>query len=165
MTEGNRYMRIIGIKSATKDIVSKVRKSFLEICEYGEPTSGTLIIINDFPMQKKGKIPSDKQAYNRDSWLNLQFVGDWKADRTDLNRVVPKMVDALMDEVIKSEQNDTGIPSEEKIAGIKGYWNADNGKASPETVFGGNYPRLRLLKKKYDPENIFNKWYAIEPAV
>ncbi|KAG9041417.1 hypothetical protein FS837_012282 [Tulasnella sp. UAMH 9824] len=31
-------------------------------------------------------------------------------------------------------------------------------------LFGTNYPRLQEIKKKYDPELVFNKWFAIRPA-
>ena len=31
-------------------------------------------------------------------------------------------------------------------------------------VFGDNYPRLQEVKKKYDPELVFNRWYPIIPA-
>ena len=37
-------------------------------------------------------------------------------------------------------------------------------KNKAEALFGKNYPRLQELKKKYDPENIFNKWFAITPS-
>ena len=37
-------------------------------------------------------------------------------------------------------------------------------KNKAEALFGENYSRLQELKKKYDPENIFNKWFAITPA-
>ena len=37
-------------------------------------------------------------------------------------------------------------------------------KNKAEGLFGKNYPRLQELKKKYDPENIFNKWFAITPS-
>lgn len=30
--------------------------------------------------------------------------------------------------------------------------------------FGGNYKRLREIKKRYDPEVVFNKWFVISPA-
>lgn len=33
-----------------------------------------------------------------------------------------------------------------------------------ELVFGENYPRLQQVKKRYDPDNIFNKWFPITPA-
>ena len=37
-------------------------------------------------------------------------------------------------------------------------------KNKAATLFGDNYPRLQDLKKKYDPENIFNKWFAVTPS-
>ncbi|KAG8978892.1 hypothetical protein FRB90_008273 [Tulasnella sp. 427] len=30
--------------------------------------------------------------------------------------------------------------------------------------FKSNYPRLQEIKKKYDPEGVFNRWFAIKPA-
>jgi hypothetical protein len=31
-------------------------------------------------------------------------------------------------------------------------------------MFGPNYPRMRQVKKKYDPNIRFNKWFTVEPA-
>jgi FAD/FMN-containing dehydrogenase len=33
-----------------------------------------------------------------------------------------------------------------------------------KVAFDKNYPKLQGIKKKYDPENIFNKWFPIMPA-
>ena len=30
--------------------------------------------------------------------------------------------------------------------------------------FGSNYKRLQEIKKKYDPDLVFNKWFVITPA-
>ncbi|KAG9041019.1 hypothetical protein FS837_012816 [Tulasnella sp. UAMH 9824] len=30
-------------------------------------------------------------------------------------------------------------------------------------IFGSNYPRLQEIKKKYDPDMVFNRWFAIQP--
>ena len=39
-----------------------------------------------------------------------------------------------------------------------------NMKDRASSAFGANYPRLQEIKKKYDPENVFNKWFPIAPA-
>jgi hypothetical protein len=31
-------------------------------------------------------------------------------------------------------------------------------------LFGDHYPRLRELKKRFDPELVFSRWNAIAPA-
>jgi hypothetical protein len=37
-------------------------------------------------------------------------------------------------------------------------------KNRAEALFRDKYPRLQELKKKYDPESIFNKWFTITPS-
>ena len=41
---------------------------------------------------------------------------------------------------------------------------AENMADKAGVVFGENYPRLREVKKVYDPDGVFNKWYPIAPA-
>lgn len=36
--------------------------------------------------------------------------------------------------------------------------------AHARRAFGPNYPRLQKLKRTYDPEMIFNKWFCIRPS-
>ena len=31
-------------------------------------------------------------------------------------------------------------------------------------AFGKNYARLQEVKKKYDPDQVWNRWFAIRPA-
>lgn len=38
------------------------------------------------------------------------------------------------------------------------------GQSRARALFGKNYGRLQVLKKKYDPSMIFNKWFVITPS-
>jgi len=31
-------------------------------------------------------------------------------------------------------------------------------------LWGDNYPRLQKVKKQYDPDVVFNRWFPIQPA-
>jgi hypothetical protein len=42
--------------------------------------------------------------------------------------------------------------------------NISTGSEKITDMFGENLPKLRELKKKYDPKFVFNKWYPIAPA-
>jgi len=42
--------------------------------------------------------------------------------------------------------------------------NIPNFDAKARQGFGSNYPRLQQIKKKYDPELFFNRWFPIAPA-
>ena len=33
-----------------------------------------------------------------------------------------------------------------------------------QALFKGNYQRLQAIKRKYDPNVVFNKWFVIDPA-
>jgi FAD/FMN-containing dehydrogenase len=35
----------------------------------------------------------------------------------------------------------------------------------PKDIFGEHYDKLSQIKAKYDPNNVFNKLFAITPAV
>ena len=44
---------------------------------------------------------------------------------------------------------------------------AEDGSApidKSEVNFGSNYKRLQEIKKKYDPDVVFNKWFVIKPS-
>ena len=87
---------------------------------------------------------------------------------------------SLLERVI--EEQARGAP--EKAAAVtkwtKSYWEAvhpfnlggaypnfmmdDEGEARVRAAYGGNYERLSVLKKKYDPENLFRVNQNIHPA-
>jgi FAD/FMN-containing dehydrogenase len=37
-------------------------------------------------------------------------------------------------------------------------------KSESEAIFGSNYTKLQELKKEYDPNVVFSKWFVVTPA-
>lgn len=48
--------------------------------------------------------------------------------------------------------------------GIVENANFASGMEKAEEMFGPNLPRLRELKRRYDPDSVFRKWHYIAPA-
>ncbi|KAK5173813.1 uncharacterized protein LTR77_002494 [Saxophila tyrrhenica] len=60
-----------------------------------------------------------------------------------------------------------GIEGGASVRGRKGavllYGNYDQYDEISKDVYGDNYPRLQKIKAQYDPKNMFNKLFAIQP--
>lgn len=58
-----------------------------------------------------------------------------------------------------------GVEGGAGVRGKKGavmlYGNYDQYDEISKDIFGTNYPELQRLKAKYDPNNLFNKLFAI----
>jgi Berberine and berberine like len=161
---GRRYMNWTALANITLPILQSAVKALVTLHKKnGSSTNRTMIVMNDFALQKGGYVAPDATAFYRKPWFNFQIVADW-ADRVDLDGEMEIWADGLIQEIVNLEENDATIAPEDKRAGKMAYWNASNGKASSERVFGSNYSKLRIIKKKFDPENIFNKWYPIQPS-
>jgi FAD/FMN-containing dehydrogenase len=43
------------------------------------------------------------------------------------------------------------------------YINFAHGDETPEAIYGSSLPKLKQLKKQYDPAGLFNQWFTIKP--
>jgi FAD/FMN-containing dehydrogenase len=67
----------------------------------------------------------------------------------------------------KGTQRKSGQGSEKRssVANLtwkKRYINFGHGDESLEEIYGKSLPRLRELKRKWDPQNRFNQWFNIQ---
>ncbi|EAU84314.1 FAD binding domain-containing protein [Coprinopsis cinerea okayama7 len=126
------------------------------------------VIYEYFPLHKVNSVPVHATAFRRETTPNvlLNFTWEGDKDRTDEARALAK---DIIDDVVAGQ---VGLSNSEKF----GYTNYDTDVAQIDVLssagdtdrskmaFASNYPRLQKLKKQYDPENTFNRWFPITPA-
>jgi FAD/FMN-containing dehydrogenase len=102
-------------------------------------------------------VPKDATAHgHRGSHQNLMIGPFWDDAEDDVttalwSRSIAKKARAEFEQVAG------GVSYTE-------YGNYDHLVADPRVIFGTNFSRLTELKEKYDPENIFDKSYALVPV-
>ena len=138
------------IETAANDLDELMKK-------YGAPAANSRCIIELRSYRRSSVVDSSATAYwSRASGhflaLEVSFneSGPLKDIRSDTK--------ALMDKVRAT------VKSRNPGAGELFNANLGGGMDKAQEMFGGNYPKLRELKKKYDPGFVFDKWYPIQPA-
>lgn len=116
-------------------------------------------------------MPDGGSFANRGFHFNGMIAGSWmKEEHDDKGRQwVRDVVDIFKKEVMKGAQAAAAaqgpVKAEVKAAAPPPlvYGNYDQ-YAEGKMVFGANYARLREVKAEYDPLNVFDKLFPVEPA-
>ncbi|KAH8114450.1 FAD-binding domain-containing protein [Phellopilus nigrolimitatus] len=113
---------------------------------------------------KISSVPSGATAFNNrvpHVWAITNVMWDDEPGAAEKGQGVRELARRLVDVLVSREVN----PEDAKDKAYAGFiGDEDLSVSRSQTLFGDNYPRLQQLKKKYDPELLFNKWYPIEPA-
>lgn len=143
--------------SLRKPEYHSIMQAYEKITSVSNPKARVHIVFEFFPLGKVLSIPQGVTAFRRDPTATFALMVRWKEGYE------PEQEKEVANEAISI------ILNEQKLAGSKGF---GYGNYDPEAVVGDkakaafaeNYPRLQAIKKRYDPEVIFNKWFAITPA-
>jgi hypothetical protein len=120
------------------------------------------VLVEYFFYKKIQSVPNGTCAFKRPTFnYGVAFL-TWKSNTPEKLQLARSIGREFASIVTISQQKYLGAG--EVLHGFGNYAHHPDEDNRVEILFGENYPRLQELKKKYDPENIFNKWFAIIPG-
>lgn len=123
-------------------------ESFTKTCP---DASSSMVAFEFMPYDKVVEVEQTATAFaNRGPYSNILFATGWKEEENDgVCRQFTRMMSQISGAVFERQRGD--------MDGVGEYCNYDGLGITGQGAFGVNYPRLVELKKKFDPENVFNK--------
>ncbi|KAF9008803.1 FAD binding domain-containing protein [Cyathus striatus] len=154
------YMKGLAHNNPNPESIIKAHERVIEIFEAG--TLRPNVLYEYFSLSKINSVRIDATAFQRVPTANVLVAIAWDGSIPDQSDVAREYAYELAD-IISSGQ--IGL----KVTDGVGYSNYDPDSVNSSSnkaklIFGANYSRLQGIKAKYDPDNIFNKWFAITPA-
>ncbi|KAL6234556.1 hypothetical protein BDW75DRAFT_160953 [Aspergillus navahoensis] len=102
------------------------------------------------------EVPVTATAHGHRGHVQNVMIGLYWSDEQDDVRM--EKWSRQIASLVAEERSSHGRPAEGPVTE---YGNYDHLAAHARDVFGVNYARLVQLKKRYDPGNVFNKWYSL----
>jgi len=148
------------------EVAQKVLQTIIKLAE-DRPGFSISCAFEYIPLAKACSVPDDATACIRLPYNNVLCTIRW-SENTEANLRFARDASRQLVNIVL-EANIELTPAENIV-----YGNYD-----PELAVGNNdsesdhkanlmsrehYPRLQALKKKYDPDILFSKWFAITPA-
>ncbi|KAI0751466.1 FAD-binding domain-containing protein [Daedaleopsis nitida] len=144
-----------------RTLLPQVFERLVALSEPEEYTFG--ILMEYFSLHKVNAVPDDATAYRRGLAPNVLTVVYAKEETETSLQFIRDSTHELVALLTGKSEDNLGY----------GNYNPDS-EASPlggsvsaakaDVNFGVNYKRLQEIKKKYDPELVFNKWFVVQPS-
>ncbi|RPD66671.1 FAD-binding domain-containing protein [Lentinus tigrinus ALCF2SS1-7] len=126
-------------------------------------THNIALLLEYFPLAQANAVPDNATAYPRGLSSNVLCLVFAKEDSEEAFKYSRDVAHELTGMIAGKDTNNVGYgnysPDSDALS-TDGTVRASGAEAN----FGSNYKRLQEIKKKYDPELVFNKWFVITPA-
>lgn len=118
------------------------------------------------------KIVMEIRSYGKSSSIPVSAMA-FALRRTAVMGAIEAQYDVSVSDAVMRDEVKTITDKARDVMRKKGLYpegtatfnaNISTGLEKITDMFGENLPRLRELKKKYDPNFVFNKWYPVAPA-
>lgn len=153
------YWRTTSQKSPHYETAAKLLTEVDRIAS--ETTLKPSIMFEYHHVGKLMSVPTSSTPFRRQPTHTVICSFRWDKD-TPGNLDIARESSAKFIEIVKEGQ--PGVTESQSL----GYSNADSELVMDDMkarqVFGEHYVKLQEIKKKYDPEQMFNRWFPIIPA-
>ncbi|KAK6357291.1 hypothetical protein TWF718_001608 [Orbilia javanica] len=168
------YNRIVGTSTQmsyplSADILKKTAQEFKAVVSrHPENLFVSKLMIDLRDYSKIASVPLDATAYaNRRE--GCMIAADFIWDKEELDKEVMQAAKGFMSQVrtwVKEDGEQRGIADVgTHVAATTLYALITDGDEKLVSVFGPNIGRMKELKKKYDPNVMWDKWYPVDPDV
>ncbi|KAI9672910.1 MAG: hypothetical protein M1829_004460 [Trizodia sp. TS-e1964] len=142
--------------------VKKVYDAFVAFITDVPNVGGSIILFEYVDSSKIMSVPLADTAFaNRGDYMNLMILTRWEDPKYDLVcREFAQSIAAMSVAEAAKTRSSNGLQE-----GVGAYANYTDTIGDGRAIYGVNYDRLVVLKKKYDPGNLFNKWHPLVLSV
>ncbi|KAJ3478120.1 hypothetical protein NLI96_g9981 [Meripilus lineatus] len=154
----NYYMKGYTLQpQLAKDLIPKVLSRITELSSDG--IHNYIAVLLEFVSQSKiNSVPKDATPYPRTLTGNAVVVIQW--DKLDTPEKL-RLAKHAAQEVTKLMPEGDGYSNYSCEATTT---TEAAGPSKSQAQFKEHYPRLQAIKKKYDPNLVFDRWFVIEPT-
>ncbi|KAF5587015.1 6-hydroxy-D-nicotine oxidase [Fusarium pseudocircinatum] len=135
-------------------------EKFWKFCESHDGMGKSVLAIEFFPTDKIREVPQDATAYaNRGDYYDAMTSFAW--ENPDYDTEIRQFNRSLCKRIRETNGYSATAGGHWSKGPVGVYINIEADSISPKDAWGVNLPKLREVKRKFDPNNVFNKWHGI----